>query len=216
MENKKTTKIAIVISAIFFVGIIISCILLIARDENAKSGATIEHYIEKCDFVAARKQLDKMREHLGEVNSNWFSSDDEKDHYNSKYEEYVVKVSQAQISFLIGNGDFETAQDIALEDDNYDYYLDSFLGKLISLYNKHGVDKVYEGLAQIQMPSSIYYYNKTAEQVNNAIESLAVMLVDSNLDDAKRLCSLLKPTKDYSDKKDYKEVEAIKKRIGIK
>ena len=165
MENKKTTKIAIVISAIFFVGIIISCILLIARDENAKSGATIEHYIEKCDFVAARKQLDKMREHLGEVNSNWFSSDDEKDHYNSKYEEYVVKVSQAQISVLIGNGDFETAQDIALEDDNYDYYLDSFLGKLISLYNKHGVDKVYEGLAQIQMPSSIYYYNKTAEQV---------------------------------------------------
>lgn len=216
MENKKTTKIAIVISAIFIVGIFISCILLIARDENAKSGATIEHYIEKCDFVAARKQLDKMREHLGEVNSNWFSSDDEKDHYNSKYEEYVVKVSQAQISFLIGNGDFETAQDIALEDDNYDYYLDSFLRKLISLYNKHGVDKVYEGLAQIKMPNDNYSYNKTVEQLNNAIEGLALVLVDTNKDDAKRLCSMLKPTKDYGDKKDYKEVEAIKKRIGIK
>lgn len=216
MENKKTLKIAVVISAIFFVGIIVACILLIARDENAKSGAKIEHYIEKCDFVAARKQLDKMREHMSEVNSNWLSSDDKKDHYKRKYEEYVVKVSQAQISYLIENGDFETAQDIALEDNNYDYYLDSFLGKLISLYNKHGVDKVREGLAQIQMPSNNYYYNKTAEQVNNAIESLAVMLVDSNLDDAKRICSLLKPTIDYSDKKDFKEVEAIKKRIGIK
>lgn len=153
MENKKAIKIAAIISALFIVGIIVGCVLLIGEDNNAKSGAKIEHYIEKCDFVAARNQLDKMREHLNEVKSNFFSGDDEKDHYETKYEEYVVKVSQAQISYLIGKGDFETAQDVAYEDNNYGYYFNCVLRKLVTIYDDYQKKGVVSALVTISIPN---------------------------------------------------------------
>ena len=150
---EKGKKIALVFSAIFVAGIIVGCILLVAQDENAKSGAKIDQYIEKCDFVAARNQLDKMREHLNEINSNIFSGDDEKEHYQTKYDEYVLKVSQAQISYMIGKGDFETAQDIAYEDKNYAYYFNSILRKLVVIYNDSQYKGVISALVTISIPN---------------------------------------------------------------
>lgn len=198
-----------------FLGVLWGAIALFSP-KGPKGEEGIEQCIENGDFVEARKILAQLKESADVSSSNFLFSKKEGQLAQQKYYRCLEKVSKAQIASLVDNGDFATAHDIALEDHNYDCYLNSFLGKLISLYNKFGIDKVYEGLAQIKMPNDYYSYNKTVEQLNNAIEGLAMVLVDTNKDDAKRLCSLLKPTKDYSDKKDYKEVEAIKKRIGIK
>lgn len=198
-----------------FLGVLWGAIALFSP-KGPKGEEGIEQCIENGDFVEARKILAQLKESADVSSSNFLFSKKEGQLEQEKYKRCLNKVSKAQIASLIAEGDFDTAQNIALEDGNYNYYLDSFLGKLIGMYNKHGIDKVYEGLAQIKMPNDNYSYNKTVEQLNNAIEGLALVLVDTNKDDAKRLCSLLKPTKDYSDKKDYKEVEAIKKRIGIK
>lgn len=213
----KNTKKEIVVflgSSVLF--IVLPIIILLVIPEKPQGEEGIEQCIENGDFVEARKMLAQLKEKADSSSSNFLYSKKEGQLNQEKYNRCKEKVSKAQIASLVDNGDFATAQDVALEDHNYDYYLDSFLGKLISLYNKFGIEKVYEGLAQIKMPNNYYYYNKTVEQLNNAIEGLAMVLVDTNKVDAKRLCSLLKPTKDNNDKKDYKEVEAIKKRIGIK
>lgn len=198
-----------------FIGVLWGIIALIVP-KGPKGEAAIEKYVEEGNFVEARRVLTELKETADVSSSNPLFSEKEGKLKQQKYYRCLEKVSKAQIASLIDNGDFATAQDVALEDDNYDYYLNSFLGKLISLYNKFGVDKVYEGLAQIKMPTSSVWYNDRSKQINEAIEGLAIILVDTNMDDAKRLCSLLKPTMDYKDNKDYKEVEAIKKRIGIK
>ena len=198
-----------------FLGVLWGAIALFSP-KGPKGEEGIEKCIENGDFVEARKILAQLKESADVSSSNPLFSKKEGQLNQEKYERCLNKVSKAQIASLIAEGDFGTAQDIALEDGNYNYYLDSFLGKLISIYNKYGIDKVYEGLAQIKMPTSYIWYNDRAQQINEAIEGLAVVLVDTNMNDAKRVCSLLKPTMDYNDKKDFKEVEAIKKRVGIK
>ena len=199
-RNKKTALILIPILVLFFGGIVYWL------GGNSRNQKRIEEYIENGDYVNARKTLVSLKD--GDIAG--------KEEQERMYEQYFQKISRAQIASLIDNGDFSTAQDIALEDNNYEYYLDSFLGKLISLYNRFGVDKVYEGLALIKMSNDVSVYNDRASIINNAIEGLAIMLVDRNQGDAKLLCSLLKPTKDSNGKMNNKEVEAIKKRIGIK
>lgn len=193
---KKGVLIALLIFSVMGVGFY----MLLSADTRKQK--RIETYIENGDYVNARKTLVSLNNGMGG------------EHQKQQYEQYFQKISKAQIAGFIDDGDFSTAQDIALEDDNYDYYLNSFLGKLISLYNNYGINKVYEGLAIIKMPNEVDSYNNRANVINNAIEGLAIMMVDK--EDANRLCTLLKPTKDSNGKTNNKEIEAIKKRIGIK
>ena len=201
-RSARNKKIAIISALLLLLMYVVGYFLITANTRNQKR---IEAYIENGDYVNARKTLVSLKD-------GWDSKEEQK----LMYEQYFQKISRAQIAGLIDKGDFSTAQDIALEDDNYEYYLNSILGKLISLYNSFGINKVYEGLALIKMPDDVSVYNDRASIMNNAIEGLATMLVNRNPEDAKQICSLLKPTKYSNGKLDNKEVEAIKKRVGIK
>lgn len=72
----------------------------------------------------------------------------------------LYRVVSAEIKFLIGEGEFELARQIADENTQQDKYYELLMPNLVTLYDKFGLDKVRAAVASCPLPVEDNYGDK--------------------------------------------------------
>lgn len=203
----------------------------------------IVKYIEHEDFQGARVVLQQMKpKELDEDDVNMFTSKKKITAANNKkraeaeeYEDYLEKISRAQITSLINKGDYSTAASVAKEDGNFGSYVDMAINGLPSYYIKNKQDVILllmtisfptQGLNKEWDDSYQYWQNADINSLianyNSKLEQLMTYAKNSDDKDFVKLVSeYLKPqyksnSSSVQSPSDYTDVNRIKKEFGIK
>lgn len=189
----------VIMYALPYIGIGIVAWVEHCRDnKNQERLRLVEEYIENYDFVQARRVL---MEYDGYYEGELYLTTKE-------------KLSTAQVSHLIHQGQFSLAKQIAEEDGNPTLYQSGLMNQLIDIYDKHPKKDIVKALSLVEIDvtydqrwdvSKQEYkravneikYNVQVQSFNNDLDQFCKSLYAmGKKEDAKAFLKLLKP--DYN------------------
>lgn len=167
-----------------------------------KTSKSVQKLIEQGDYAKAREKA-------------YYSSDKE-------------LITNAQVSDLIGQGEFDLAAQISSEDHNLGAYFFGVIDHLAKIYTDQGEGKLLYAMSLLSFPdpkhytstmegwSRVQYGSEIIRNSNTKIESFCDYLKSAeNSKLIPQMLAYLKPTTEGGDL-DYSEVKRIKAKFGVK